>query len=193
MKTVLVVSFVMMVVFAIALVQSCRTAASRAPGPAPDDGRLRIRDLTIDDICSGRNWRATNPREFARVGETLNLEDLHIARAESFSPKDTVVYSCVYVTDSGQVSPVVLIKEVGDAEYGGDYCEIHAEKWRQVGLVPNPQAPHGQEYVANPLEQDPSFNTMDSQDDYRAAHRAGFRKWAAELARAPQSDEENAR
>ncbi len=184
MKTVLVVSCVVMVVFALVLVQSCRRATSRAPAPAPDDGRLRIRDLTIDDIRSGQNWRVTDPEKLAEAGETFNLEDVHIAKAESFSRKDTVAYSGVYVTESGHVSPLVLIKEVGDVEYGGDYCEIHAGKWRQVGLVPNPQAPDGTEYIANPLDQDPSFNTMDNEkDDYRAAHREGFKKWSVKLGR----------
>ena len=184
MKTIGVILFAVVLVVIVAVyLRSHRSASSPSVPSPPDDGRLRIRDLTIDDIRSGQNWKVTDPEEFLQIGETLNLEDIHIAKAEPFSEKDWVAYSALFLTESGSVSPLILIKEVGESQYGGDYCEMHSGKWRQVGLVPNPSAPHGMEYVANPLDQDPAFDTIDNQsDDSRAENRAQFRKWSVRLA-----------
>ena len=52
---------------------------------------------------------------------------------------------------------MVVVKEVGYADYWGDACEFVKGKWRQVGLTPNPDAPVGQAYVANSLPIDPSL------------------------------------
>lgn len=179
---VILLSVVVIVVFVIVFVRSRQAAFSPSLISPPDDGRLRIRDLTVDDIRFGKNWKVTDPHELLFIGKTLNLEDIHVSETESFSEEDTIAYSAIFVTKDGTVSPLVLIKEVAEIDYGGEYCEVHAGKWRQVGLIPNPNALHGTDYVANPLDQDPSFNTMDNEkDDYRARHRDGFKKWSVKL------------
>ena len=115
---------------------------------------MRIRDITLDEIRQGKNWKLVNPREM--IGDAP-LEDVSIEECESFRPEDYVVYSAMYVTNAGEVQPRVMIKEVGNMEYGGDECEFVGGKWRQAGLVPNPNAPLGTEYFANPLAEDTVF------------------------------------
>lgn len=138
---------------------------------------MRIRDITLDEIRQGKNWKLVNPREM--LGDSP-LEDVSIEECESFLPEDYVVYSAIYVTNAGEVQPRVMIKEVGDMEYGGDECEFVGGKWRQAGLVPNPNAPLGTEYFANPLAEDPSFFADEEEDD-RAYNREQFRQWAPRL------------
>src|ERR687891_85700 len=82
---------------------------------------MKIRDITLEDIRNGKNWKLVNPREFSGIPA---LEDLSIEECESFRPEDYVVYSAMFVTDSGEVQPRVMIKEVGNMEYGGDECEL---------------------------------------------------------------------
>jgi hypothetical protein len=134
---------------------------------------MRIKDITRDDIRQGKNWKlaALHNGTFPDVP----LEELSIEEAEVFQPDDHVVYSTIFVTDAGEVQPRVVIKVVSDMDYAGDCCELVDGRWRQAGLVPDPDAPFGNEYFANPLEQDPSF---ESDDDYRQWHRDGFRKFA---------------
>jgi len=139
---------------------------------------MQIKDLTQADIRSGRNWRLVEPDSV--FDESRPMEEWRIQPAATFTAEDEIVYSALWVTDTGIVTPMVLVKRVGDLDYGGDYCELVDGRWRQVGLTPNPSAPPGQEYVANPLPQDPSFDASDR--DYRAEHRSGFRRWAAHLA-----------
>src|SRR5687768_3622654 len=138
---------------------------------------MQIKDITIEDIRQGKNWKAQSAEDFG--WEDNPLEDLSIVEATEFEPDDTVIYSLLVVYDEGEVKPLVQIKQVQDLDYGGDFCEFVNGKWQQLGLVPNPNAPLGTEYVANPLEQDGSFISDD--DDYRAYHRAGFRKFASHL------------
>lgn len=138
---------------------------------------MKIRDIGLDEVRNGKNWKLVDPKEL--LGN-LPLEDVSIEEAEHFGPEDYVVYSALFATDSGEVQPRVIIKEVGSQEYGGDECEFVAGKWQQVGLVPNPNAPFGNEYFANPLAEDPSFFSDEEQDD-RAYHREGFQQWANQL------------
>ena len=136
---------------------------------------MQIKDITIEDIRQGKNWKAQSAEDFA--WENSPLEDLPIVAATEFEPEDIVIYSALAVYDDGEVKPLVQIKCVEDLDYGGDYCELVNGKWQQVGLVPNPDTTFGTEYVANPLDEDESF----SGDDYREYHRAGFRKLASQL------------
>ena len=137
---------------------------------------MQIKDITIDDIRQGKNWKVQSP-DSVRWQEIL-MEDLFISEAQDFEQEDMIVYSTIFVSDDGDTKPLVMIKRVQDLDYGGDYCELVDGKWQQVGLVPNPNAPFGEEYIANPLEQDDSFG---SDGDYRAYHRDGFNKFAANL------------
>lgn len=138
---------------------------------------MQIKDITLEDIRQGKNWKAQSPEDFN--WEDNPLENLSIVEATEFESADMIIYSLLLVFDEGEVKPLVMIKQVLDLDYGGDYCEIVNGKWQQLGLVPNPNTPSCTEYVANPLEQDGSFISDD--DDYRAYHRAGFRKFASHL------------
>lgn len=137
---------------------------------------MKIRDIELAEIRSGKNWRFVAPdtdRWF-----DLPMEDWGpLLAAGEFGPDDYVVYSGLIVYSSGFVKPIVLFKQVGDLDYGGDYCEFVEGKWRQIGLVPNPDAEVGQEFFANPLPIDGSF----SNDEYREHHRQGFRKHVSKL------------
>ena len=88
-----------------------------------------------------------------------------------------VVYSGLLVADDGTVTPLVLVRQVGHPGYGGDYCEFVDGAWRQLGLVPNPNALPSKEYIAKPLDLDTSFDPK----EYRDEHEEGFRRWAAQL------------
>ncbi len=85
------------------------------------------------------------------------MEEWQIESGAPLQTNDHAVYSAVNVLENGRVEPLLLVKEVSSIEYGGDYCEYVDRQWRQVGLVPNPDAPIGTEYVANPHIEDPSF------------------------------------
>ena len=85
------------------------------------------------------------------------MEEWRIEPAEPLQSDDHAVYAAVYVLENGAVEPLLLVKEVSSPEYGGDYCEYVDGRWRQLGLVPNPDAPIGTEYIANPHPDDPSF------------------------------------
>jgi hypothetical protein len=154
------------------------TACTGSSGLVPEPSRtMQIRDLTVADIRAGHNWRLVEPD--SSFDENRPMEEWRIQAASRFTEDDEIVYSALWVTDGGIVTPLVVIKRVGDLDYWGDSCEWIDGRWRQVGLTPNPSAPPGQEYVANPLPQDPSFDAPDH--DYRAEHRAGFRRWATNL------------
>jgi hypothetical protein len=137
---------------------------------------MQIKDITLDDIRRGKNWRI--PLLKSGSLPDVPLEELPVEDTDEFMPDDMIVYTSIFVTDSGTVKPLVVIREVGSLEYNGDQCEYVDGRWRQSGLIPDPDAPMGTEYFANPLEQDPSFI---SDDDYRQWHRDGFRQFISRL------------
>jgi hypothetical protein len=137
---------------------------------------MQIKDITIDDIRLGKNWKVLSPNT-VNWGMVL-LEELFIVEIEKLGQQDVIVYSAVFVEDGGKTKPVLMIKRVEDLNYGGDYCELVNGEWRQVGLVPNPNAAFGTEYIADPLEQDESFA---NDEDCRAYHRNGFKKFVTNL------------
>ena len=98
---------------------------------------------------------------------------------DDFTEDDEILYSGLLAYPSGDVMPLLMLKTVGDASYWGDSCEFVDGRWQQVVLVPDPNAPLGQEYIANPLASDPSFDSLNH--DYRMWHRDGFRKHAHRL------------
>src|SRR5687767_3327691 len=110
---------------------------------------MRVRDIAVQEVRAGKVWRVLDADGLG--ADDLRLEELQIAPADSFASTDYVVYSALLVADSGRVRPLLLIKEVGGYDYGGDYCERHEGEWRQLGLVANPDAEYEQEYIANPL------------------------------------------
>jgi hypothetical protein len=136
-----------------------------------------IKDITLSDIRSGINWKLVNVD--CDLDDDLPMENWSIEPCNSFTSNDTIVYSGVSVTDKGIATPLICIREVQDLDYGGDYCEYVHGNWRQVGLQPNPNAPHSEEFNANPLPEDPSFESPTH--DYREYHRNGFHKWVLQI------------
>jgi len=130
---------------------------------------MKIKEVRLEHIAAGTNWKVVQEGEF---DFDLPLEEWDIEQADEFDMEDTVAYSGVYVVGNIAI-PLILVKEVQDMDYGGDYCQYVDGKWSQVGLVPNPDAPDGDEYIANPLPQDPSFDT---DWDHRGWHRENFGK-----------------
>ena len=137
---------------------------------------MRIKDISVSDIKEGRNWKVLSPEDID--WDNILLEETPIEECFDFDDEDLIVYSAIFVSDDEQITPLVMIKQVSDTGYGGDYCEFVDGRWRQVGLVPNPEA-FGTEYYANPLEKDESFVSDD--DDYRKWHRDNFRKYISFL------------
>jgi hypothetical protein len=137
---------------------------------------MKIRDITLADIRAGKNWCLVPPAE-ERWFDAPMEEWGPLVESDQFAPEDHVVYSGLVAYRSGRVKAIVQIKTVGDLDYGGDFCELVDGKWRQLGLVPNPNAEVGQEFIANPLSTDESFST----DEYREEHRQGFFKHASKL------------
>lgn len=115
---------------------------------------MRIKDIVLDDVAQGKNWRLVgSPADRS----SQPMEEWAIEPAPDLHAGDDAVYSTIYVRDDGEVEPRLLIKEVASPEWSGDICEFADGSWRQAGLVPNPDAPFGQDYVANPHPEDPSF------------------------------------
>ena len=73
----------------------------------------------------------------------------------------------------------VCIKEVQDADIGGDYCEFLGGHWHQIGLNPDPNRGVGHEFIASPLESAPSFDSANN--DFREYNRKGFQQYANKL------------
>jgi hypothetical protein len=135
---------------------------------------MRIKDIELSDVAGGKNWRLSGVDKDRWWEEPM--EEWEIEPAPALGPDDHAVYSAVYVLDDGKVEPLLLLKEVSSREYGGDYCEFVNGSWRQLGLVPNPDAPFGTEYVANPHPADRSFIDRASQTMGFLAHVSRMRR-----------------
>jgi hypothetical protein len=110
---------------------------------------MKIEDITLDDVRSGKRWRFVPPA--SEGWSSLPLETWGpLQDTRDFGPEDYVVYSGLLTYRGGEVRALLLIKVVGDLDYGGDYCERVAGKWRQLGLVPNPDSQVEQELIAAP-------------------------------------------
>lgn len=133
----------------------------------------KIEDISPQEIREGNNWKVKLPKDL-----NTPLEQWEIEQEADFHPEDRVAYSAVYVTDDGNVTPLIMIREVGHLDYGGDYCEFRNGGWVQLGLEPNPEAKPGKEYVANPLQNDPSFG---ADQNIREDHRKNFQKWVSKI------------
>jgi hypothetical protein len=136
---------------------------------------MRIRDITVADILERKNWRLSEA-DLQLCCERPLEEWGPLAEVRTFAPSDHVVYSGITVYGDGRVKPIVCVREVQYLDYGGDYCELAAGGWRQIGLVPNPDAEVGETYIGNPLPSDPSFDAPDH--DHRQYHRDGFARHA---------------
>src|SRR5262245_58772207 len=133
----------------------------------------KIKDISLAEVKEGKRWQVHPPDDI-----DTPLEEWEIEPKDDFEPEDHVAYSAIFVTDEGDITPLIQVKQVLDLDYGGDYCEYKNGVWRQLGLEPNPNAPHGKDFVSSPLENDPSFDTN---WDHRAWHRENFKKWVQNL------------
>ena len=139
---------------------------------------MKIRDIRIRDILAGKNWRFIPPESDDWL--TLAMEEWGpIEESTEFQPDDTIVYSGLVVYSNDRVVPIVCLKEVQYLDYGGDYCELIDGHWRQIGSNPDPKAELGCEYIAYPLESDPSFDSPNN--DFRQYHRKGFQQHVSNL------------
>src|SRR5262245_8815854 len=116
---------------------------------------MRIRDIQLSEVAEGKNWRLR--RIDSEQWWEQAIEEWLVEPADVLDAEDLAVYSAIFVSEDGAVEPRLLIKEVSAQGWGGDYCEFANGKWRQLGLVPDPNAPYGFEWVANPSPIDPSF------------------------------------
>lgn len=133
---------------------------------------MRIADVTLADIRAGLNWKLLDPDDQYR-GEPP--EKMEIEVTDTYTPDDYVLYSGLQVTDSGKVYGLLLLKRVGDHGYGGDYYDFNKGRWTQVGLESEPDAEPSNEYIANPLDIDPSFVEL------RTLYRQQFQEWVGRL------------
>jgi hypothetical protein len=172
---------------------------------------MRIKDITIDDVRAGKNWRVLD----MEVIIDSPMEDLEIEALSEYSPSDTLVYAgvTVFLRDFGEpgslnrlngqtrlledcqfppedpkdlapgMTPIVrpLVMVKEVQESGWDYCEYVDGRWRQLGLKPNPDCPLCEEYFANPVEEDPEFNVCGDGLPIRVRHRKGFLNWVKYL------------
>ena len=135
---------------------------------------MRIADITVADILARKNWQLAESAVQACL--ELPLEEWGpLTEVAAFAPDDHVVYSGLMVYP-GRVIPVVCLREVQYLDYGGEYCEFVEGAWRQVGLVPNPNADIVDTFIADPLPNDPSFDAPDH--DERQYQRDGFARYA---------------
>lgn len=128
---------------------------------------MRIRDVTIEEIEAGKHWRLKD-------GTSSSIVDWEIEEGPMFRADETVVYSALAVMTTGEVRPLLLIREACSYEWWGDTCEYVDGAWRELG---RDEGWNAEEYVADPLNIDPSF-----QGEYcHERQRAGFARWRNRL------------
>jgi|SRR5579859_4780249 len=130
---------------------------------------MRIRDIPLADVVAGRNWKRLDVSD----DELEDMTAWSIEPCDSLESTDTVVYSALSTSTDGTVTALVVVRGVGTYDWWGDTCEFVNGQWRQVGLEPEPTIEASEEFVANPLPNDPSFSDAYS----REKQRAGFRLW----------------
>lgn len=128
---------------------------------------MRIRDVRIEDVAAGRNWRLKDDSAFSMI-------DREIEDYAALCSGDVVVYSALAVFDTGEVRPLLLIRDPGSCEWWGDTVEYVDGSWRELGPVEDWKA---ETFVADPLSDDPSFMGEFSHDK----QRAGFARWRDRL------------
>jgi hypothetical protein len=132
---------------------------------------LKIGQIDVRDVLAGKNWRfvpAPDETHDAPMEEWDGVQEIGADRLEE---EDQIIYSGLYVTETS-VRPLLMLKEIGDYEFGGDYCRYDGGRWRQLGLEPDPDAEIGDEYYADPSPLDPSFEDAEE----RRLHRRMFKK-----------------
>jgi hypothetical protein len=74
-----------------------------------------------------------------------------------------------------RIKPLLMVKHIPSQCW--DYMELVDGKWRQLGLKQNINAPHSNEYFANPIDGDPWFDVCDDNGPIRELHKQAFREW----------------
>src|SRR5688572_11740984 len=86
---------------------------------------MLIRDISLQEVKAGRVWRVVDDRR-------LEMIDWVIEPVSSARDDETVVYSALAVLRSGEVRPLLLIREVGTYEWWGDTLEYVHGTWREL-------------------------------------------------------------
>jgi hypothetical protein len=129
----------------------------------------RLGDIPVEDIRAGKVWKLELPEDhdfdapLADWGPVFDAED--------FDAEDTIVYSGLLASIDGRATPLLLVRELGAIDYGGDYLEHVEGAWHPVGFLIDTDASIGDEYIADPHPRDPSF---EGSEDFRAWHRRQF-------------------
>lgn len=129
---------------------------------------MRIRDVRVEDVVAGRNWRLKDDSGPSMV-------DWEIDACTAFHASDTVVYSALAVFETGEVRPLLLIREVDTYEWWGDTCEYVDGVWMELGQADEWNG--AETYVAAPLKSDPSFVGEYSHE----RQSSGFARWRDRL------------
>ena len=132
---------------------------------------MRIGDIDVHEVLRGKNWLlvpAPDETYDAPLEEWDGVQEIGSRKLEE---EDQIVYSGLYVTHT-TVTPLLMLKELGDYEFGGDYCEFVDGRWRQLGLEPDPDAEIGDEYYADPLPLDPLFEDAESEGCTKGCSRS---------------------
>jgi hypothetical protein len=129
---------------------------------------MRIRDVRVADVIAGRNRRLKDDT-------ASDMVDWEIEACSDLDVSETVVYSALTVFETGEVRPILLVREVGTYDWWGDTCEYVEAAWRALPHTGGFR--HSEEYVAAPLENDPSFMGEYSHEK----QRDGFARWRDRL------------
>jgi hypothetical protein len=130
---------------------------------------MLIREVRIEDVVAGCNWRLKNDGD-----ASPNMIDWEIEECSEIGAGDTVVYSALVIFETGEARPLLMIREVETYDWWGDTCEYVNGSWRELGQTDNWV---GECYVAEPLLDDPSFMGEYSHEK----QRAGFAQWRDRL------------
>lgn len=131
---------------------------------------MKIREIPVEAVAEGQNWL------LVRGSEGDDLVDAEVVPCTDPAPDDTVVYSAISVLRTGAVRPRLLIREVGTYDWWGDTLERVGGQWRLLGQSTEWEGP-SREFVASPLDIDPSFCGGDAPE----IHRAGFAQYRSAM------------
>lgn len=141
---------------------------------------MRICDIPVAMVRLGKNWRFV-PDDSEVLGSPMErwegVED--VAAGQAWLPDDSVIYSGLIVLSTGQVVPMLCLKEALCAEIGGDYCWFVNGRWRQLGVDHILGVEIVSSHIASPLICDPSFDCEDG--SYRAEEPSSFRRYVDQL------------
>ena len=140
---------------------------------------MLLRDISLADIVRGSRWLVPQADQIDE--DAFRAGDFQVKTSDVFGAEDTVAYAGV-LAEEDRARPLLLLKRVGDIDYGGDWFEMVDGIWSLVGEESDPDYPVCEEFIADPLPEDPSFSTLDPDpEDYRRHHRDGFRRLVTRL------------